>query len=286
MSTLSIPDASFLWKSGAAGKFAGSLPTEKGSKGLRPGQQSCHGSSRLMATPGFFQRFISELAPDGILATVIAGVAALSLVVVESLSYAALIFSGPLSPYIDVGIAITLNTAVVVGLMTALFGSYPGTIAFSQSKIATLLAFMAAALVSSMVNSVPGDKAALTVAAAIFTSTVITGAVLAGLGAFSLQIGHTCSFHPLSRHLWISGLGRLAALPGCSKDVGRFYGDGRQTVCPFRVEGDGALASRRRIRPCSARRDAPHQTLRSDAIVNAGDGLLLLPCAFIERHVG
>jgi sulfate permease, SulP family len=219
MSTLSIPDASFLWKSGAAGKFAGSLPTEKGAKGLRPGQQSCHGSSRLMATPGFFQRFISELAPDGILATVIAGIAALSLVVVESLSYAALIFSGPLSPYIDVGIAITLNTAVVVGSMTALFGSYPGTIAFSQSKIAALLAFMAAALVSSMVNSVPGDKAALTVAAAIFTSTVLTGAVLAGLGAF--RLGTLVRFIPypvicgfLASVGWLLCLGALKTLAG------------------------------------------------------------------------
>jgi MFS superfamily sulfate permease-like transporter len=146
-------------------------------------------------TPGFFQRFISELAPDGILATVIAGLVALSLVVVESLSYAALIFSGPLSPYIDVGIAITLNTAVVVGLMTAVFGSYPGTIAFSQGKLAALLAFMAAALVSSMVKSVPGDKAALTVAAAISISTVITGAVLAGLGAF--RLGHLFVLSPI-----------------------------------------------------------------------------------------
>ena len=146
MTSLSIPAASFQrpWRSGTGpntattGKFASSPPAEKAAKGLRlrPGEQSCHGSLRLTPTPGFFERFVSELAPDGIVATVITGLVALMLVVVESLSYAALIFSGPLSPYIDLGIAITLNTAVVVGLMTAVFGSYPGTIAFSQNKIA------------------------------------------------------------------------------------------------------------------------------------------------------
>jgi hypothetical protein len=86
-------------------KYGGSPPAEKASKGLRPGEQSCHCSLRLTPTPGFFERVVSELTPDGIVATVIAGLVALSLVVVESLSYAALIFSGPLSSYIDVGIS-------------------------------------------------------------------------------------------------------------------------------------------------------------------------------------
>ena len=229
MTSLSIPAASFQrpWRSGTGpntattGKFASSPPAEKAAKGLRlrPGEQSCHGSLRLTPTPGFFERFVSELAPDGIVATVITGLVALMLVVVESLSYAALIFSGPLSPYIDLGIAITLNTAVVVGLMTAVFGSYPGTIAFSQNKIAALLAFMAPALMGSMVKSVPGETAALTVAAAIFISTVITGAVLAGLGA--LRLGALVRFIPypvicgfLASVGWLLCLGALKTLAG------------------------------------------------------------------------
>jgi sulfate permease, SulP family len=167
----------------------------------------------------FFRRFINELAPDGIVATVLTGLVALILVVVESLSYAALIFSGPLSPFIGVGIAITLNTAVVVGLITAVFGSYPGTIAFSQNKIAALMAFMAAALMSSMANSLPGEKAALTVAAAIFVSTVITGAALAGLGAF--RLGALARFIPypvicgfLASVGWLLCLGAFKTLAG------------------------------------------------------------------------
>jgi SulP family sulfate permease len=169
--------------------------------------------------PGFFERFIGELAPDGILATVIAGLVTLILVVVESLSYAALIFSGPLSPYIDLGIAITLNTAVVVGLMTAVFGSYPGTVALSQNKIAALMGFLATALMSSMPKSMPGEEAALTVAAAIFISTAITGAVLAGLGAF--RVGALVRFIPypvicgfLASVGWLLCLGALKTLAG------------------------------------------------------------------------
>jgi sulfate permease, SulP family len=185
----------------------------------RPGDQSWRGGLRLPPTSGFLERFIRELAPDGIIATVTAGLVALILVVVESLSYAALIFSGPLSPHIDIGIAITLNTAVVVGLMTAIFGSYSGTMAFSQNKIAALMSFMAAALMSSMVESVPGEKAALTVAAAIFISTVITGAVLAGLGAF--RLGGLIRFIPypvicgfLASVGWLLCLGGLKTLAG------------------------------------------------------------------------
>jgi hypothetical protein len=115
-------------------------------------------SLRRIPTLRFFRRFVSELAPDGIVATVVTGLVALILVVVESLSYAALIFSRPLSRFIGVGIAITLNTAVVVGLITAVFGSYPGAIAFSQNKIAALIAFMTAALTSSMANSLPARR--------------------------------------------------------------------------------------------------------------------------------
>jgi sulfate permease, SulP family len=54
--------------------------------------------------------------------------------------YAALIFSGPLAPYIGMGIAITLTSAVVCGLIAAVFSSYPGVVAFSQNKIAAIFA--------------------------------------------------------------------------------------------------------------------------------------------------
>ena len=40
------------------------------------------GSLRRTPTPGFFERFISELAPDGIVPTVIAGLVALILVII------------------------------------------------------------------------------------------------------------------------------------------------------------------------------------------------------------
>jgi SulP family sulfate permease len=185
----------------------------------RPCEQSRGGGTRLTLSPPFIRQFVGELAPDGIVATVVTGLVALVLVVVESLSYAALIFSGPLSPYIDVGIAITLNTGVVVGLITTIFGSYPGTIAFSQNKIAVLMAFMAAALESTMIKSAPGEQTALTVAAAIFISTIITGAVLAGLGAF--RLGALVRFIPypvicgfLASVGWLLCLGALKTLTG------------------------------------------------------------------------
>jgi MFS superfamily sulfate permease-like transporter len=166
-----------------------------------------------------FGRFVGELAFDGAVATVAAGLVALIMVLVESLSYAAPIFSGPLSPYMGIGVDITLTMAVVMGTMTVVFGSYSRMVAFAQNKIAALLGFMSAALVSAVAASMPGKQAALTVATTIFMTTVITGTALAGLGAFKL--GALVRFTPyplicgfLASVGWLLCLGALKTLVG------------------------------------------------------------------------
>jgi len=182
-------------------------------------KQSWADTFRVASAARSIGRFIGELAPEGIAATLAAGLAALILIVVESLSYAALIFSGPLSPFVNIGIGITLITAVVIGLMTTAFGSYPGMIAFSQSKVAAVTSFMAASLASAAAASMPAEQVALTVAAAIFVSTIITGAALAGLGAFKL--GALVRFIPypvicgfLASVGWLLCLGAFKTLTG------------------------------------------------------------------------
>jgi SulP family sulfate permease len=140
------------------------------------------------ATASLWSKFKTEFAPDGIVPSVTAGAVALMLVVIESVAYAALIFSGPLAPYIGTGIAIALTSAVVCGLIAAVFSSYPGVVAFSQNKIAAIFALIAATTFELITPPVPAEIAMFSAAAAIFISTIITGAVLATLGTFKLGI--------------------------------------------------------------------------------------------------
>jgi SulP family sulfate permease len=166
-----------------------------------------------------WSQFRAELAPDGMAPTLTAGAVAIILVVIESVSYASLIFSGNLASYIGMGISITLTSAVVCGLITAIFSSYPGAVAFSQNKIAAIFALIAAATFAAATPSRPADQAIFCVAAAIFISTVMTGAVLAALGVFKL--GSLTRFVPypvvcgfLASVGWLLVLGSLKTMTG------------------------------------------------------------------------
>ncbi len=168
-----------------------------------------------------WSKFKAELVPDGMLPSLSAGCAALTLVVIESVAYAALIFSGSLAPYIGTGIAITLTSAVVCGLIAAVFSSYPGVVAFSQNKIAAIFALIATATFEVITPSIPAETAIFSVAAAIFAATIITGAVLATLGTFKL--GSLIRFIPypvicgfLASVGWLLLLGSLKTMTGAA----------------------------------------------------------------------
>ncbi|KIL99327.1 hypothetical protein CCC_03545 [Paramagnetospirillum magnetotacticum MS-1] len=119
-------------------------------------------------------------------AALVAGAVTGLVVVILSLSFAVLIFSGELSGHVGTAIGMALFTAVVVGALVALFSSYPGTIAFPQDKIAPILALMASLIVADTPPGTDPEQLFATVATALMLATALTGALLFALGYFRL----------------------------------------------------------------------------------------------------
>ncbi|MGD0613398.1 MAG: SulP family inorganic anion transporter, partial [Anaerolineales bacterium] len=102
------------------------------------------------------------------------------------ISFAALIFSGPLAGQVSRGIGLTLFGAVIISTVVALFSSFKGTIAVPQDSPAAILALVAAAIVTNMGVTQTENQTFYTVVAAIATTTCITGAILLAFGWFKL----------------------------------------------------------------------------------------------------
>lgn len=123
-----------------------------------------------------FQKFIPGLTTS--LVTAI-------LEVPVDISFAALIFTGVLSPYLSSGIGVLLAGAAILSLVSTIFNSYPGSIALPQDTSAVIVAAMAGSIAALLADS-PPDLIFLTVLAAITCSSVITGIIFIVLGSFRL----------------------------------------------------------------------------------------------------
>jgi SulP family sulfate permease len=87
---------------------------------------------------------------SGGISAVFGGVIVGTVGVIASVSFAALIFSGPLLPHLEAGIGIALLSGVVAGLASAVLGSHPVVISGPQGAPATILAIIAAAVVARL----------------------------------------------------------------------------------------------------------------------------------------
>jgi SulP family sulfate permease len=139
-------------------------------------------------------------------------------------SFAALIFTGPLAPFVSQGIWIGLFTALVVGLIVALVSSYPGAIAIPQDRVAPILALMATSLVARMGTAPPQEKC-LAVMAAIGVVSLLTGLFLFLIGR--LKMGNLIRYIPypviggfLAGSGWLLVRGALRVMTGHALDFG------------------------------------------------------------------
>lgn len=103
-----------------------------------------------------------------------------------SLSFAALIFSGALSPYVSQGIGLALMGTMISGLIIAAFTSLPGTVGGSQGVPAAIMAVMAAAIAAEIPAGGSSPESFVTVVAAIAVTTLLTGLFFWVLGYFHL----------------------------------------------------------------------------------------------------
>lgn len=134
-------------------------------------------------------------APPAWRGAVQAGSAALvigSMTATFALSFAAIVYSGPLVPYLSQGIALSLLGAIVMAVVAPLMLSYRGTLVQPQDVTAILLALAAASIAAR-----PGMPAA----SAFATTVVFVGAtaVVAGLAVYAmgaLRLGHLARFVP------------------------------------------------------------------------------------------
>lgn len=128
----------------------------------------------------------ASLEPQALLPALVAGIVTGVVVVVLSMSFAVLIFSGELAQHVGTAIGMVLFTAVVVGAVLALFSSFNGSIGFPQDKIAPILALMASLIVAGMPAGTSPEMLFATVASALMATSALTGLLLFGLGYFRL----------------------------------------------------------------------------------------------------
>lgn len=137
--------------------------------------------------------------------------------IILAISFAALIFAGPLSGFVASGVGLILMAAIISGIAVALLTSLPGTISGIQDVPAAIMAVMAAAIVTQMPAGAGGREAFVTVVVAMGLTTLLTGVTFYGLGRFGL--GSLVRFLPypvvggfLAGTGWLLSLGALGIM--------------------------------------------------------------------------
>jgi len=113
---------------------------------------------------------------------VLGGSAASVLTITFGLSYALLIFAGPLTPYLSYGVAATFISSAVLATVIALGSSFPFAIAAPESSTAAMTGILASSLVERMMAHDPSAPLLGPVLITLAFSAVVTGIVLCGFG--------------------------------------------------------------------------------------------------------
>jgi SulP family sulfate permease len=127
----------------------------------------------------------SRLIP-GITAGILAG----AIVVVIAVSFAALIFTGPLERHLPAGIGLALLGGLVTLFVIAVTSGFPATVGSVQDTTAAVMGLMAA----SIAASVPAERDLLDVALAIALTSVLAGVFFLALG--TLRLGNLVRYMP------------------------------------------------------------------------------------------
>src|ERR1700722_1184630 len=113
---------------------------------------------------------------------VLGGGAASVLTVTFGLSYALLIFAGPLAPYLSYGVAATFISSAVLASVIALGSSLPFAVAGPESSTAAMTGILASSLVERMTASDPTAQLLAPVLITLGLASIATGLVLCGFG--------------------------------------------------------------------------------------------------------
>lgn len=126
----------------------------------------------------------ASLGPDlrARLYDVFGGGVASILTITYGLSYAVLIFSGPLAPLLPYGIAATFISCSVAAAVLALGSTFPFAVAGPDSSTAAVSAILAATMAEHLIQNDPSAPLLGPVLVTLSGATVVTGFVLCGFG--------------------------------------------------------------------------------------------------------
>ena len=113
---------------------------------------------------------------------VLGGSAASVLTVTFGLSYALLIFAGPLAPYLSYGVAATFISSAILAAVLALGSSLPFAIAGPESSTAAMTGILASSLVERMAVADTTVPLLAPVLVTLGLASIATGIVLCGFG--------------------------------------------------------------------------------------------------------
>ena len=140
-------------------------------------------------SPKFRSLKLPKLLPN-----LLAGLAVGLVSLTYNMSFAALIFSGDLSPYFPQGVGSALVSSVIMGTIAALRSSFPFAVAGPGANATAILALMTTAIAEEIQRSGHAAQLFPTVWMAITLSTLSAGLVLYGMGR--LHLGRWARFIP------------------------------------------------------------------------------------------
>ncbi|WP_363345620.1 SulP family inorganic anion transporter [Methylocystis echinoides] len=142
-------------------------------------------SSRLRPFAGFVRMTPNDLV-SGLVAPVV--------IIATSLSYSALIFSGPLADYLPIGIGSGLIGAGLGAIVFAALSGLPFAVAAPDSKAIAVLASMAGLIANNLFRQGHADQAGPTALAAVVLGSAIVGVTSFLFGV--LKLGRWIRFLP------------------------------------------------------------------------------------------
>src|SRR5262245_17909629 len=143
------------------------------------------------------------------------------LLIIASVSYTALIFTGALSPYLPVGIGVALFGAMALSAVTALTSSLPTVVAVPQDHPAVILALIAASITSQLQGRGAPAEILPTVMALLGLASLATGIFFLILGLCGLGTCVRCIPYPviggfLAGTGWLMAQGSMGVMAGVS----------------------------------------------------------------------
>jgi len=132
--------------------------------------------------PSVFLRSIGTWARTPLARSLVTGVVVGTLSILFYLSYAALIFSGPLAPWLAYGIAATFITGAIGGAAMSLCSSLPFAVGGPDGSTSAVTAALVTALTGHVASQGASDGVLTATLVALALSSALTGVLLCSLG--------------------------------------------------------------------------------------------------------